>query len=415
MVKSLSRNLRTGSWAAAGVLPALLGACASTPPTENLTPAQWRADLQVLARELPARHLNAFHVVSRATFEAAIADLELRVATLDGDHIVVGMERIVRMIGDGHTGVTGFDHADVLPIRLRRFGAEWRVVQTRADGQAARGARVVAIGGVPIAEAHRRMLEVTPADESAELRDELADQRLTKGIFLHGMDLARDAQHARFDLLDDQGHPFSLDLTPGPTSAVGPDSWQDVSAQIPLRQQHPDDPLWCQPLQDERVLYCDFRSYRDLRAPAAALRHRLQVAPPDKLIVDLRQNGGGDYFVGLHQLVNPIAASAVNQRGHLFVLIGNLTFSAAMSNAAHFRQRTAAILVGEPIGERPNSYQENRQLSLPNSHIVISYSTRFYQFAPGSAENRIRPDIEVKTTWEEVKAGLDPVLQRALD
>jgi len=119
--------------------------------------------------------------------------------------------------------------------------------------------------------------------------------------------------------------------------------------------------------------------------------------------------------VGLHQLVNPIAATpAINRRGHLFVLIGNLTFSAAMSNSAHFRQKTAAILVGEPIGERPNSYQENRELSLPNSHIVISYSTRFYKFVPDGAENRVRPDIDVETTWEDVRAGRDPVLQRAL-
>ena len=31
-----------------------------------------------------------------------------------------------------------------------------------------------------------------------------------------------------------------------------------------------------------------------------------------------------------------------------------------MSNAGHFHKMPAAILVGEPPGERPNSYQENR-------------------------------------------------------
>jgi hypothetical protein len=391
-----------------------LAACAATPPTENLTPAQWREDLQVLARELPERHMNAFHAVSKSSFESAVADLDRRIPMLDGDHVVVGMERIVRMIGDGHTGVRSFDDEDVLPLRLQRFGSDWRVVQATAGGQPALGARVVAIGGVPIAEAHRRMLEVTPSDESPELRDELADQRLTLGIFLHGMDLSTDAHHARFDLMDDKGRRFSLDAAAAP-EGLNP-AWRDVSAEMPLAQQHPDDPLWCAPLQDGRVLYCDFRSYHNLGAPAAALRRRLRASPPDKLIIDVRQNGGGDYFVGLQQLVNPIAATpAINRRGHLFVLIGNLTFSAAMSNSAHFRQQTAAILVGEPIGERPNSYQENRELSLPNSHIVISYSTRFYKFVADGAENRVRPDIEVPTTWEDVKAGRDPVLQRAAD
>jgi hypothetical protein len=80
---------------------------------------------------------------------------------------------------------------------------------------------------------------------------------------------------------------------------------------------------------------------------------------PDKVVIDLRQNGGGDYDHGLRYLVHPPQADKkINRKGHLFVLIGPGTFSAAMSNAAQFRTMTNAALVGKPIGDRPNKQIE---------------------------------------------------------
>jgi hypothetical protein len=71
------------------------------------------------------------------------------------------------------------------------------------------------------------------------------------------------------------------------------------------------------------------------------------------------------------------------------------------------------MLVGQPIGEKPNSYQESRRMTLPNSHLVVGYSVRFYKFVE-SGENAIRPDQEVVPSWADYKAGRDPVLEWVL-
>jgi hypothetical protein len=84
-----------------------------------------------------------------------------------------------------------------------------------------------------------------------------------------------------------------------------------------------------------------------------------------------------------------------------------------MSNAAQFHDRTKALLVGQPIGEKPNSYQEAREMVLPNSHWTVRYSIRFYKFAQ-SNENLIRPGEEIQETWDDYKAGRDPVLEWVL-
>ena len=94
-----------------------------------------------------------------------------------------------------------------------------------------------------------------------------------------------------------------------------------------------------------------------------------------------------------------------------YVIIGNRTFSAAMNNAVQFRDEAHAVLVGQPIGERPNSYQERRSFRLPNSRLEVSVSTQFYKFVPDDAPNQVVPDQRIETKWEDFVAGRDPVLE----
>jgi hypothetical protein len=78
------------------------------------------------------------------------------------------------------------------------------------------------------------------------------------------------------------------------------------------------------------------------------------------------------------------------------------------------KRETAAILVGEPIGEKPNSFQEAREMRLPNSHVIARYSTESYSFVE-KGENVIQPDQEIDREWNSYQAGLDPVLEWALE
>ncbi|MGA2740388.1 MAG: hypothetical protein ABSG65_23500 [Bryobacteraceae bacterium] len=52
-------------------------------------------------------------------------------------------------------------------------------------------------------------------------------------------------------------------------------------------------------------------------------------------------------------------------------------------------------------------------MQLQDSHLIVRYSTQYYKFSEGG-ENMIRPDRKSFPTWEEYKAGRDPVLESAL-
>jgi hypothetical protein len=80
-----------------------------------------------------------------------------------------------------------------------------------------------------------------------------------------------------------------------------------------------------------------------------------------------------------------------------------------MVNAIDFRKETNAILVGEPIGERPNSYSENDEMTLPNSRLVVSYSTRYYKFVDEDVP-AVLPDVRIDAAWPDFRAGRDAIM-----
>src|SRR5690606_29622953 len=105
----------------------------------------------------------------------------------------------------------------------------------------------------------------------------------------------------------------------------------------PLWQRNEKQGFWSERLADGS-LYVNWRSYDGLADGGAALLESLDADHPRRLIVDLRDNDGGDYTVG-RAFIDEIASRPwLNRRGVLYVMIGRETFSAAMTNAVDFKQ-----------------------------------------------------------------------------
>jgi hypothetical protein len=378
----------------------------------HLNQQQWSEDIDFFARELPRRHANALHHLTQAQFDAAVADLKRRLPQMNSDEIYVALDRIANAIGDAHTYVEFPPDAANFPLGLAKFGADYRVVTVGPGYEKALGARVVKIGDTSFVKARELEALLTPAAETAALADARVAGFLTMGITLQGLGIISDRNVASYTLEDENGEKFTLSFQAAPPNVQV--NWVNLVKSPPLYRQNSDQDFWYIYLPDAHTLYCNFSGYQKLEQNATALLREAKEKNPDKLVIDMRQNGGGDYNQGLKYLIDPVRGlSKINRNGHLFVLIGVDTFSAGMSNAAQFRQRTAAMLVGEPIGERPNSYQEAREMRLPNSQLLVRYSTHYYKFTDGK-ENIIRPDCEVFTNWKEYKAGRDPVLEWVL-
>jgi hypothetical protein len=383
----------------------------------SLPKAAWREDLQFLAREIPKRHKDAFHRVTREQFERAVAELDAQIPALDDDRIALGLARIVAMIGDGHTTLNWHWSYRAVPLNLFWFGPELRVTSTIAPYRRALGARVVRVGGVSLGEAFNRVQPFIAQGENEWFVKSHSAGILTYPALLYAIGLAPDARQASYTFEDARGRRFTLSLKAGePRTGQGARDyqWLDAAREPPLYRQRMSEPLWYTYLPQSQTVYFNFKGYPSREAFkkfALDLFTFIDRHPVRRLVVDMRQNGGGDFTRGREYIIPGIKERAdINRRGHLFVVTGRWTYSAGMTNATDFRKETNAILVGEPTGGRPNGYQENREFRLPNSHLSVWVSTRFYEFQKTDTPG-VMPDQRIDPDWNSYLRGRDPVLE----
>jgi hypothetical protein len=378
-----------------------------TVPT--LTKAQWQEDVQYLARELIKRHKNAFHHVTSADFERAIAELERDIPSLEDHEIVVRMLQITAKVGDAHTYVHLPLWFQIYPLVLYWFGDELRVISVTPAYQAALGARVVKLADMRPDEVNERLRSVLSQDENEWFNLSNGPGYMVFPDVLHTLGVVKDVTHTRFTFENDQGQQFSLDIRA--IARDTPPGWLLFPKALPLYRQRPTEQFWFVYLEDTQTVYVDFRGYNSFSRNAEQLLEFVDRHATKKLVIDMRQNGGGDFTKVRKSLIPPLKRRPnINQKGHLFVVIGRRTFSAAMTNAIDFRKETNAILVGEPVGEKPNSFQENDEFTLPNSRLKVSYSTRYYKFQDEDTPT-VMPDIRIDPSWEAFRAGRDPVME----
>jgi hypothetical protein len=378
------------------------------PPEEklDLTKAQWIEDLDRLAEILMREHASPFHRISRQQFESEVARARAAIPALKGIAVALEFHRLGALIGDGHTGVALPHDRPRLPVEFFWFKDGLRVVGVSATHQKLLASQLVAVNGVPVEEALDRLRPFIPAGETEWFVQAAMPALIADPDVLAAVGLA-DGPSVALSLKETNGERTSIEL------AATHDTVKQAAlgGGEPLWRQNGTKSFWTAALADGSI-YLNWRSYDDLAAHAAALLHDLDAQHPPRLIIDLRDNRGGDFSAGRAFIEEIKRRPWLRERGALYVLVGRDTFSAAMTNAVDFKAQTNAILVGETVGAAPNNWQEVRRLTLPNSGLRVGVSTLRYEFLPGEAE--LLPDLPVWPEPSDWGAGQDASLRLIL-
>ncbi|MFN7964521.1 MAG: hypothetical protein U0V87_02390 [Acidobacteriota bacterium] len=414
-------RLNTSRWLHASlVLIALLAA--EIGGAQALEAARWKQDLAYLKAELPKRHKNLFHTVSRPAFEQALSTLEQKLDTMTDLQIRFALMQIVASVGDAHTTVVMVgDDLHRFPLEFWSFHDGIYLLAAPSEYRSAIGSRLIAINDTAIAQVESALAKLSSC-ENEPCRKEQLPRWLSYAEYLESQQIIDSTEGARFTFQRSDNPAFTLQVKARPASERGAPLIAVTVAPSPLPHQlwlkNQNLPYWYEYVPDARLLYVAFNKCRDDKSqPFDALqRDVLEIAdtkPVDRFVVDLRRNDGGSEAV-LRPLIRAIARRpALNRRGTLFALIGKRTFSSAASNAISFKEWTEATLVGEGTGQKPNSYGEVRQLSLPNSGLVINYSTKFWRRVDGDPVTLV-PDVPVEQTFAKFAAGIDAAMAAVL-
>jgi hypothetical protein len=379
-------------------------------PAQALTRKQWQDDLAFLAKELPAKHKNAFHTVSRADFEKAVAELNAAIPSLAEHEILVALRRVIAMVSDAHTSLEPAKNFDRYPLTLYWFGGDLRVLRTSAEYKQALGARVVGIGDLSLAEATTRINTLVAHENTQFVR--YADVSLMPfAEILAALKIVPDVETAKWTFESDDGKRFSLDMRSAPQDARV--EWLSTLKQVPLYREQADQLMWTRSLADGSV-YLNLKAYPDAETFKRVSQETLKLIDDGKakrLIIDVRQSVGGDFMKFRNHLIDELEKrDAFRKPGSLYLIIGRATISAAMVNAIDLRDKFHAMIVGEPSGSKPNSYSENGRFRLPNSKLEVTVSTRYYKLQDKDTPYVV-PDKLIEPDWPAYTAGRDPLTE----
>lgn len=266
-----------------------------------------------------------------------------------------------------------------------------------------------------IKEVIAELSSVIPHENQAQLKTVLP-QYLSFPSILTGLSIVEHPSAAQFTFADSNERELTIQVEPVKLSS----GFNLVSKVVyrPLYLKHPDRIYWWEYLTEDQTLYMNYSSCRDIedypvRQFTDEVLTFIDQNPVEKLIVDLRNNGGGNSRL-LDPFIKEVAKNKeLNQPGKIYIIIGRRTFSSAILNALSFKDKTHAILVGEPTGGKPNHYGEVKSFTLPNSGIRVSYSTKFFKNSAVDTDSLI-PDLEAILTLTDFETGRDPAIETIL-
>lgn len=389
---------------------------------QELSVERKQKDLGTLLETIHATHPDPYAAHSREQWDETVADVQFELVEASPARFFLLLARVAALLEDGHSGLvpTGYAGSQRYPIDFEFYGDGLFVRAADPHYADAVGKRVVAISGQPVADVLAALRPYVCADNEQNARPFL-EVMLTYPLILHALGIGEAPPVGTLTLANSQGGEEQLTLQKtesGPPQLFGPppEHWTAVNpAQPLLMERAPERAYWFERLSEPDAIYMRYRVIRNdpeqsIQAFCDELSQALRRDEPERLIIDLRGNNGGNNYL-TQPVLHTVIRSDYNAPGKLFVICDRGTFSAAQNCASRLERETWALFVGEPTGSRPNHFGDATAMQLPESGYMLRCSTvRWQDSDPNDSRAWIYPDLPAPMLFADYAAGRDPAL-----
>ncbi|MFS4491834.1 tetratricopeptide repeat protein [Maribacter sp. 2308TA10-17] len=400
---------------------------------KTLTAEEWQEDLRFLQKTIHKDYPFLFKKVKADAFDAEIDKLHAAIPSMEVHEIKVGLTRMVSFFEYGHTQIPFSTLAEeaVLAVNLYHFEDGIFIEGVQKGNEKALGAKLIKIGETPIEEALKAIRPVVPAENDQYFKG-YGLRFLTVPTVLHAQGVIPELRNEIALTLEKDGkvfqHTFGTipleKMSRGYGFTIPNEKWVSARDQTktPLFLKHLYEKLYFfEYLEDSKTLYVRQSSvFNDEKETLADFYKRLfgfiDTNSVEKLVYDVRLNGGGNNYNNKPLIKGLMARPEINQRGKFFYIIGRNTFSACQNLTNEIGNYTEAIIVGEPTSENENFYGDAKKVTLPNSGINAYLSYAWWQDkSPWDGREWTLPHIAKEMTFEDYRTNQDVILDAAMN
>jgi tetratricopeptide (TPR) repeat protein len=392
----------------------------------------WRYDLWFLARELKRIHFDPFKNMARDEFESYVKKLHDDIPKLTDPQIEIGLMKLARRMGDGHTLIRpasiqlsermladrGVADRKVAPIELYLFTEGLFITAAAPKYADIVGAQVKLIGDHTIEKVMETLDQVISQDNKMWPKN-VGPAMIRNPRMLYGLGLIPEPDKMAITIRDGEGKPRTVMLAAEQVDST--DDWptarQGAAAAEPLYLKNRKANYWFEYLPDSKTVYFQYNAVVQdqkeiLPEFCARMFKFINENPVERLVIDMRWNGGGNNFYNRPIVHGLIRNDKIDRFGKLFVIVGRQTYSAAMCGATEIERHTRAIFVGEPTGSSPNFVGESIGINLPYSKMSGTISDLYWQNSVAMDYRVwISPQLYAPPSFELYRANRDPAME----
>lgn len=404
----------------------------------DLSKEAWRSDLHWLQQTIHKNYSNLFYNVSAKQFDSAVAAIDDKIGTMTDMQTRVEFMKLISMFRIGHTAILKMWYDDdkypswihPLPVKFYLFDDGLYIMSIKSDYKEAVGGKVLQIGNKNAKEAMELIRPVIPYENEQGYKNSL-QYYLNCTEILHTLGIINDPGKATVKYLKN-GKEQTITIKAGETlprhhSPIYPhDSWVNVYTSFNT----PNSALWLK--KPARLRYFEYLPHSKtvyVRHSAVVDEHDETIKQffdkvfefvdkndVDKFVLDLRLNGGGNNYLNKPVITGIIQSRKINRKGHLFIILGKATFSAAQNLSNELEKYTECIFVGEPTSENVNFWGDIRMEVLPNSKLIAELSWLWWQnLDPRDKRQWTAPHLATGMTFSEYASGIDPAMDAILN
>lgn len=389
--------------------------------TVSVRKSEWLEDIEVLTETLKSTHRGLYDNISETTFNAEVELLENRIDYLNDHQITIEIMRLIARVGDGHTYVEYFDFLGdkVLPLKFAYVEEKLVCVNATQEYDELLFSRITSINGHPTNEVYDELMSLVSSEN--DYWREYESLKLARLTSLYEyLDLAPNNNQVEIAYENDNSSGNLI------VKAKNLDEVEELDYVIKSRINNVtstldflyQNPYWYEYDEHNKILKLNYDQCMDFDSTFKEFNTEFWNFVDDndvnKIVVDMRFNTGGN-----DQLFDPFRRSLLkhkefNDPQKLYVIIGNRTFSSAVTTAVKMKKLTNALLIGEPTGNSPNHYSDPRgktYITLPNSEITFRCTNTYFETYPGYEHDFLMPDVTVEDRIEDYIYGIDSCYQ----